>query len=149
MADTDFNLDTLDAPSSKKNTAVYYIVLLGIAITGLAALVNTYEAIAGINSDINTVVGDKLNTEFIILLIISLLAFCVGIILFIVLKKKNIKISLFPMALIAFGIIGFVYSLSIKFQYATYFAKLTVSWVAFIIFLLIGIYMTKKEYESE
>ena len=124
-----------------------FLVVLGIAISGLAAFVNTYDAWSGINSKIQTcaqsdALQKELNTQFIIIMVISCLAIVLGIILFWLFRNQKNQRRLVTMGITTTGIFGIIYALSIKFQNATNKIKLGISWTSFIGFLILGFFIS-------
>jgi len=118
------------------------IVILGIAISGLAAFVNTYNALSGINTLTNTcynqdVLKRKFNTQFIVTLVLGIVALVVGLLLSWLFRKSS-GLRLATLGLGIAGIFGIIYAISVKFSGANNALKLGVSWTAFVVFILFG-----------
>ena len=127
-----------------------YLIVLGIAISGIAAFVYTYEALTNINKDIANCMssgdlGKKINTEFIVLLIVSILAIFMGILMAWSFRKRENQRRLLSLGIISIGIFGVVYSLSLKFQRASNTARLFTAWGLFIVFVLLGLFTSDRK----
>ncbi len=75
-----------------------YLVILGIAVSGLAAFATTYDAITGIDTKMEVCeqTGDlkhQLNIKFIVILVLSCLAVLFGIIMACSLEVKKINVD--------------------------------------------------------
>ena len=127
-----------------------YVVILGIAISGLAAFVNTYDAWSGINAKLaactqDPVLKKELNTQFIVILVLSCLAVLLGIILAWIFRSKLNQRKIITLGITTAGVLGILYALSIKFQNTTNAAKLGVSWVSFLAFLILGYFISSNK----
>jgi len=127
-----------------------YLIIIGIAVSGLAAFVTTYNAISGINATILgcTKYGNikrELTIKFIIILTLSCFAVVLGLILAWFFRKKQNQRRILTLGIITTGILGIIYSLSIKLQDFSDSIKLIASWLAFIIFLFLGYFLSTKK----
>lgn len=140
-----------DWATEKKNFSRYFygmnnwqfMVVLGIAISGLASFVNTYDAWSGINSQTqsctqSSTLQKDLNIQFIVLIVLSCVAIILGILLAWVFRSQQNQRRLVTLGITTAGIFGILYALSIKFQNASNKIKLWTSWVCFAGFLIIG-----------
>ena len=152
---SDYLEDIKQAAYETKDSALHYkeldtpsfIIILGIAISGLAAAVYTYEAITNISEEyVNCANSDslktKLNWEFGILLTCSILAIILAIVMFIFLRKSRGGHRILVLSVLTLGIFGTVYSLSIPFQSAVNSAKLFLSWGLLLFFIGCGFFMS-------
>jgi ABC-type sugar transport system permease subunit len=111
-----------------------YLLILGIAISGIAALINTYNAASNIiatECQATTGYQTAIQNKLIVILVISCLVIVVGIILSITLKEKRKYRGIF-LSLISMGLFGILYALTIKFQNAANVIKVGISWGALI-----------------
>lgn len=124
-----------------------YIVILGIAVSGLAAFINTYEAIAGTNDTLKACTESEtykkqINTEFIVLLILSILAILIGAVLAWALRNQGNQRNLITLGIMTVGFFGIIYAISLKFQNVTSKIKLGISWISFLAFIILGFFMS-------
>lgn len=123
-----------------------YLVILGIAISGLAAFVNTYDAITGIDAKTQACeqtgdLGHQLNVKFIIVLVLSCIAVVLGIVLAWFFRAQVNQHRLMTLGITTGGIFGILYALSIKFVNTSNFVKLGISWASLLAFLLLGFFL--------
>jgi len=127
-----------------------YLVILGIAVSGLAAFVNTYDAWTNINSRIKScaqsdALKKELRTQFIVILVLSCFAVVLGIILAWFFRGQQNQRRVLTLGIITTGIFGILYAISIEFQNVTNKVKLGVSWVSFLGFLILGFFLSTKK----
>lgn len=126
------------------------IIVLGIAISGLAAFINTYNAITKINAQIQQCTDSPqlrsaLNKQFIVILVLSCFAVVLGIFLAWLFRKATNQRQLLTLGIIAIGIFGILYAISIKFQYVANDLKLGLSWVSLAAFIILGFFLSSKQ----
>lgn len=126
-----------------------YFAVLGIAISGLAAFINTYNAISNINDNMmkcatTSDLGKELTTQFIIMLIISIIILIIGIIFMYVFRDSSGFMKIIALSTITLGVFGIIYSASIKLQSLTNTVKLWISWLVFIGFIIFGLLVRNK-----
>lgn len=127
-----------------------YLIIIGIAVSGVATLVTAYNAISNINqyyqtcSD-NSKLHTSINIKFGILLVISVLIILSGIGLAWAFKKSNNQRRLLTLGLITTGLFGILYSFSLKFQGVVDWVKLLASLFTFVIFLALGWFLSRKK----
>jgi hypothetical protein len=125
-----------------------YVIVFLIASTGLAAIVNTYDAISGINKKKEEC--EKLSlknytlTKFIIMLIFSIFAIGIGLFLAFFFRKNTNQRRMISLGIITIGVFGVIYSLSLQFQDISKNAVLYTSWVLFILSILLGWFLSTK-----
>lgn len=131
-----------------------FLVILGIGVSGLLAFVNTYNAIFGVNKDLQACkqTGDlakKLHVEFAILIIISILAIIFGLILSWLLRNSAKSYRTITWGIIIAGVFGIIYAISIKLSGTGLSNVIGVglSWTVFIGFLIAGYLMSQKKPE--
>lgn len=123
------------------------IVIAGIAISGIAAFANTYDAITGVNKDLeqceeSSSIKSKLNAKFIVILVLSCLAVVGGILLAWFFRTQSNQKRLLTLGITSGGVLGILYALSIKFRNTTNLAKLGISWISLLAFLLLGFFIS-------
>jgi hypothetical protein len=135
-----------------KMSAWQYVVILGIAISGLATFINTYNAFSRINENLEGCIHacpqsleiyQSLQTQFIIILILSIVAILFGILLFWLLRKAENQRRIITLGIITAGIFGIFYAISIRFNSLATGFKVAISWAAFIAFLILGFLIGK------
>ena len=127
-----------------------YLVLVGIVISGLVAFVNLYEAITGISTDMRTCVdqtpelGTKLRNQFIVILVLSILAFVIGAVWagYLHSTKAENKRQIFTLGLMTTGILGVAYAISQRFRFDHPLIKGISAGAIFLAFLAIGYLMS-------
>lgn len=137
-------MDTVKNYFDLKNWQI--IVIFGIAISSVASFINTYDYLSGINDKLiscteSDVLQKQLNVQFIVVIVLSCLAFILGVILAGIFRKDNKK-KLVTLSLVASGIAGILYALNIKFQNTTNIIKLSISWASLAAFILIGFFLS-------
>ena len=127
------------------------LVILGIGISGLTTFVTTYDAITNINAQIQTCTRSdplrrQLNIQFIVLLILAILAILIGIILAWLLRNATNTRRIMTLGIIVAGIFGIIYAISIKLANSTLSSvlKAGLSWTVFIGFLIAGYFVSRK-----
>jgi F0F1-type ATP synthase membrane subunit c/vacuolar-type H+-ATPase subunit K len=117
------------------------LIVLGVAISGIAAFVTAYDALFKIDSKVaacaeSDALKKALQTRFIVVLVLSCVAIVIGIILGIVYRKNPKRVLTF--GLTAFGILGILYAVITKYNKAQISIKLGISWTSFIAFIILG-----------
>ena len=125
-----------------------YIVILAIALSGLAAFVNTYNTITGIDKNLKACTAtdplrSELKLQFIIMIILSVLAVVFGVIMAVMLRHGKDQKRVLTMGIIFVGIFGIIYATSIKLSSSNMSSvlKVGVSWTTFFAFLILGYFM--------
>ena len=160
MAETLKSMGSWKGTSEELQTAKKYfsgmtswqiLVIFGIAISGLATFVNTYDAASGINAQIQTcmqtgTLQQQLNTEFIVLIVLSCVAIVLGIILAWFMRNAVNSRRVMTLGVIIAGICGILYAISIKLSSSTMSSvlKAGLSWTVFIGFLVAGYFISSK-----
>jgi VIT1/CCC1 family predicted Fe2+/Mn2+ transporter len=127
-----------------------FFIVLGIAISGLAAFVNTYNSWSSINTQLEACIQsgplqDAYRTQFIVLIVLSILAILVGILLTVFLSNRaEHRMAILILGMIFTGIFGIIYAATIKLQNFTNGFKLSVSWISFAAFIILGIVLGNK-----
>jgi hypothetical protein len=127
-----------------------YIVILGIAISGLAAFITTYNAVTKINKDLLTcensvALKHALNTKFLIVLILSCIAVFIGILLAWLFRANANQRKLLTIGITTMGIFGILYAIGIKFRGTTNNLQLGISWITFLAFLILGFFFSSQD----
>jgi heme O synthase-like polyprenyltransferase len=127
-----------------------YFIIIGIAISGIAAFVNTYDAWRSISKKMQECTNSnplkkELKIQFIVMLTLSILTLLLGLILLWIFRNKENQRRLITLGTITIGILGIVYSISIKLQDVTNIVKLGVSWVSFAAFLVLGFFFSRPK----
>lgn len=128
----------------------HYLIILGVAVSGMAALINTYNAVSGFNDKVKGCTQTKsvksaINTKFIILLVISIFIVIFGFVLAWFLRGQDNQRRLLTLGLMTAGIFGILYSLSIKFDDVSNNFKLWASWIVFLGFILLGFFLSTRD----
>lgn len=144
-----FKNESQELMNSFKLTKWQYLVILAIAISGISGFVSTYNEISNINSNkavcaASTTLQKELKIQFWILLIISILAIILGIILAVVLRKKQNGLSMVTLSIVTIGILGLVYTLSTKLEKISSILKISISWISFFSFIIIGFLISRR-----
>jgi F0F1-type ATP synthase membrane subunit c/vacuolar-type H+-ATPase subunit K len=76
----------------------HYLIIIGIAASGLAAFVATYDAVSDINKNIQACInsGDlqsELNTKFIVVMALSAFSIVLGVVMAWILRNQKIKVD--------------------------------------------------------
>lgn len=124
-------------------------MILGLSISGLAAITYTIEAILNIQDQINECLDtdpykSSRNTEFWIILVLSVIVVIIGSALAWYFRAKDNQHRLIVLSLIVFGVLGILYSISIKINKWSDIIKLSIAWIVFIVFILISWYLNTK-----
>jgi len=137
-----------DIKSKAKTAADYFsaspteaAIIVGIAVSGMASLINIYDAISGFDKkgqDCKESDDYKKASKirFAILLTISILT--IGLGMYLMTKKDHNKII--PLGVLTAGVFGFLYALSTGIKGAQTFMKTRMSLGAFAFFLVVGFY---------
>lgn len=145
----------------KENISKYFnitswqgIVIIGIAISGIASFVNTYNAWSGINIELEkcsqtSELKKKLYIQFIVIMVLSSLAIVLGIVLAWLFRTSENPRKILTFGIITLGILGIVYALATKFQNTSNSIKLTISWASFIGFIILGFFVSKNQNSIE
>ncbi|MEM0354019.1 MAG: hypothetical protein QXW79_00420 [Thermoplasmata archaeon] len=128
-------------------TSWQYLVILGIAITGLASFINTYNAFSDINIHTEKCyqedpLNKEIHTQFVVVLVLSILSLVLGITLAILLRHAKNQRRIVTLGIITVGIFGIIYSLSLKFYTFSGWTKVGISWASFVAFLILGFFMS-------
>jgi uncharacterized membrane protein len=117
-------------------------IVVGAAVTGIAAVANTYDVLFGVNKAVKECEQDDdtnkiLKTRFIVFLVLSSLAIVLGIVLG-VLTRGNWKMTALGLSMA--GIAGIVFSLYNWYQYSTFSTtvRLGGSWGLLAVFIVLG-----------
>jgi hypothetical protein len=125
-----------------------YAIVAGIAVTGILAVINTYDAISGVNAKYRvceqTTLKNSLTTKFIIILLLSILILIAGFVLAFVMRKQENQQRMVSLGLIFAGVAGIFYSISMQFKDTAMSLRLSVSWLLFFVFVLMGIFLKGK-----
>jgi len=129
--------------SSSSAIQLKYFVIVGLAVSGAASFVNTYNSLSGINSIDNCTqtaqYKNALQTKFLVTLILSILAIVIGIILMFIFKRTGNPHNIITMGIILAGVIGFIYSFFVKYKNFGNGTLTVISWGTFIAFIILGI----------
>lgn len=128
-------------------SATQFIVVIGIAVSGIAAFINTYDAIAGIRKLTPTIeetpeLRKALKTRFLVFLSISAILIVIGVILAFVTHGSG-RGKVISYGLMTAGVLGFIFTLNDRFKGYSIAAKLAVSWISLIVFIALGFYLSK------
>lgn len=122
-----------------------YFIVVGLALSGVASFVTTYNSISGINNLDNCAQSEAyknaLQTKFLVTLILSILAIVIGIILMFIFRANadGNRHSVITMGIILVGIVGIIYSLTLKFKNFGNGTLSVISWGTFVAFIILGI----------
>lgn len=127
-----------------------YLIILGIAVSGLAAFVTTYDAWSNINKNYQAcaqtgTLQDELKTQFIVITVLSCFAVILGLILAWFFRKNENPRQLLTLGIMTTGLFGIIYALTIKFQDVDNKINVALSWITFIGFLVLGWYFSRKK----
>lgn len=141
----------MDFIKSFKLSYFQLFIVLGLAITGLAAFINTYDYF-GISKEMvanqSASLQHKLKVRFWVVISLSIIAIVLGIILGYLLRSR--KALIFPVGLLVGGIFGIIYSLFTKYSKIGTDVQLGISWTTFIGFILLGLlYVILKPHEGK
>jgi TRAP-type C4-dicarboxylate transport system permease large subunit len=137
--------DIIIASTSKFGLSKWQItVILGVALSGFAAYITTYNAVSGIDKQYAECadtgdLGKKMQVQFIVTMILACIAMVVGIILSWLCESMwNSPHRIITFGITIAGIFGLLYALSIKFSSYTNTFKVGMSWTALVAFILLG-----------
>lgn len=123
-----------------------FVILLGLAISGFVAFVNTYNYLASIDKSLqncantNSQFQQQIHAQFIWLLVISIIAIVVGFLLAWLLHKKTHTYKLVVLTIILIGSFLLAYAINLKLEASVNLGwKLGLPWTAFLFFILLGI----------
>lgn len=130
------------------------VLILGIAISALATFITVYNYASGIsnleNCSISTELQKKRQIKFIWILVLSIIAFVIGLVLSWVFRNKPRRI--FSFSILFIGIFGILYAIAYKFKNFTDKTLIFISVLAFVIFIILGIVfdiISKKNPDKE
>lgn len=126
-----------------------YLIMVGIAASGIAAFVNTYDLLVGMDNEIahcqnNDLLQSKLHIRWVVLLLFSVLLMLAGILLAWTFKTEINQRKFLIVSLILTGILGTIYAIIVKFKNVTGGFKMVTSWIVFLVFLVYGWYLSRK-----
>lgn len=130
-------------------------VAVAIAITGLAAVVKSYNTFGNINSEIQQCtqqsvdLNSKLRTQFIVLMVVCGVCALVGFIGIVFLTKgakptERQHLMIMPLALLLFGIFGMLYALAVYFRNQSDNFLVVAYWLLFFASLVLGYFTIQK-----
>ena len=130
-----------------------YIVILGIALSGVTAFVNTYNTWSQINAKLEACENSKdmkkqLHIQFMIILVLSILALILGILLAWYFRTKTNQRQILTIGIMTTGIFGILYAISMKLRNLSNGIQLGISWIAFVGFLFLGYYISSVSNNS-
>jgi uncharacterized membrane protein len=133
-------------------TKTQYVVMLGVAISGLSTLLNTYNSISKINSIQNECPqNDEYNKavriKLYVILALSLTFLLIGVILGIVLRNNPKR--MITIGLASSGIFGLLYVSAMGLQKTPDGIKLGASWGSFLIFIILGFLLERKSSSAQ
>lgn len=130
-------------------TKFQYVAMLGMGISGMASLLNIYDAISKISEKSNKAVTDEmkelLRVKFIVILVISIVAVVVGIMIGYFLRTGRT----FGFGLSIAGLFGLLYAGSMQLTDLSNTAKITGSLSMFVTFILVGVLADRLAIKSE
>ena len=116
-----------------------YVAMLGMGISGMASLLNIYDAISKISEksdkSVTPEMKELLRVKFIVILVISIVAIVVGVLIGYFLRTGRT----FGFGLSVGGLFGLLYAGSIQLNDLSNTAKITGSLSMFVAFILIGV----------
>lgn len=120
-------------------TKFQYVAMLGMGISGMASLLNIYDAISKISEksdkSVTQEMKDLLRVKFIVILVISIVAIIVGILIGYFLRTGRT----FGFGLSVGGLFGILYAGSMQLSDLSNTAKITGSLSMFVTFILVGV----------
>ena len=129
-------------------TLMQLFIALALAISAIAAFVNTYDAAVDLRS-YEPVVEETdelkkvMNTRFWVFTIISLVLFVVGFGIYWFRRNKPNRSNVVSYGFMSAGILGIIFTFTNSFRRYSYAAKLAVSWIALIVFFVLAIFLSK------
>jgi MFS family permease len=123
------------------------LILIGIAISGLATFINIYNMASKINDKVIACSQDPdlkkaFDVQFIFMIVVSCLAILLGIIIAWALRTRNNQRRLLTLGLVCFGIFGIIYALSIRYQSTTNIIKFSISGISLLAFIIMGFFLS-------
>jgi hypothetical protein len=123
------------------------LIILGVAFTGVAAFVNTYDAAAQLDQkyqqcEQSPELQQVLQTRFIVMMTLSCIALVVGIILGFVFRSHANQHQVITYGLALGGLFGVIYTGLSKVSNQTGNIRLAFSWVGLVIFVILGIFLS-------
>lgn len=124
-----------------------YFIIVGIAVSGLAAFVTTYDAISNISAEYTACaetgnLKKELDTQFIVITVLSSITVVIGIVMGFLLNDQ--KYNILTLGIITAGIFGILYALTIKLQSASSKIKVIAAWTTFFLFLFLGWFVKRN-----
>lgn len=126
-----------------KFSKIKIILILGIAISALATFITIYNYVSGINNLENCAISVEIQKQkqikFIWILVLSLIAFVIGLLLSWMFRHKPHRI--FSFSILFIGIFGILYAIAYKLNTLPGIDKtlIFISVLAFITFVMLGI----------
>ena len=129
-----------------------FVIIIGLIASSLATVDSTYDAVSQINAKAQACMqtpdyASALNIKFIVTMVLSCVALVLGIIVGIVFRKNPKAILTFGLS--GAGLVGILYSLSIKLPTFPGVMKLGISWGSLILFIVLGIIFELKDNGKE
>lgn len=122
-----------------------YILTLGIALAGIAALMNTYDALSRVG-ELQKSCADQdplkseLDNKFWITLAVSAVVLLFGLVFAWFLRdKRSTGLTILTLSVILLGAFGILYAIQMKASVLDVGPKIWVSWIVFIGFVIAGI----------
>ena len=129
-------------------TGWQYVISIGVAVSGVTALVATYNAVSKVNTQYQSCLanglGKTINTKFIVVLVISIIILLLGVLLAWMFRKSD-HLRLITLGVSTAGALGIIYAILIKLNTSKHeTAKVIGAWVVFIIFLILAFFFSGK-----
>lgn len=124
---------------------VSYALILGVALTGIAALSTTYDVITGIDDDERACANvdplkHKLNSKFWVALAVGCIFMLFGLVLTYAFHKKSNKFYTgFVVALLLMGAFTILYALQMQIKHWSSWPRLATMWGLFILFVIAAV----------
>lgn len=121
-----------------------YLIIIGIAVSGLSAIVTTYDTITNIDTEKreslqqSPELRDDLNIKFIVTFIVSAFIIIIGLMLTWFLRKQPNPNKILTLGLTTLGLFGILYAIDMKLQDVRSMYKMIASWIVFFILLVLG-----------
>jgi len=124
------------------------IIILGVAVSGLASYVTTYNALSKINTlsacTESAQLQHELQVKFIVTIVLACIAVVIGIVLSWIFGRNQTPHRLVTFGLTAAGLLGILYALSLRFRKLTDNVQLFISWGSFVAFIILGFLLEKS-----